>query len=47
VKGAYKRAGEGLFTRAWIDKTRGKVFKLKKDRFRLDIGKKFFSVPLH
>jgi len=28
-EGAYKRAGEGLFTRAWSDRTKGNGFKLK------------------
>ena len=27
-KGAYRKAGEGLFTRAWSDRTRGNGFKL-------------------
>jgi len=44
LKGAYKKAGEGLFTRACSDRTRGNGFKLKKGRFRLDIRKKFFTV---
>ncbi|GAB0183611.1 hypothetical protein GRJ2_000826400 [Grus japonensis] len=35
LKGAYRKAGEGLVTRAWSDRTR---------RFRLDIRKKFFPV---
>ncbi|GAB0186891.1 triadin [Grus japonensis] len=43
-KGAYKRAGEGLFTRAWSDRIRGNGFKLKEGRFRLDIRKKLFTV---
>ena len=29
LKGAYKKAGEGLFTRACSDRTRGNGFKLK------------------
>ena len=41
---AYKRAGEGLFTVACSDRTRGKGFKLKKGRFKLDISKKFFTM---
>jgi len=43
LKGACKRAGEGLFTRAWSGRTRGNSFKLKEGRFRLDIRKKFFT----
>ena len=41
---ACKKAGEGLFTRACSDKTRGNGFKLKGGRFRLDIRKKFFTL---
>ncbi|GAB0176988.1 hypothetical protein GRJ2_000164000 [Grus japonensis] len=44
LKGAYKKAGEGLFTRACSDRTRGNRFKLKEARFTLDIRKKFFTV---
>ena len=43
-KGAYKKAGEGLFTRACSDRPRGNGFKLKEGRFRLDTRKKFFTV---
>ncbi|GAB0188522.1 hypothetical protein GRJ2_001317500 [Grus japonensis] len=43
-KEGYKKAGEGLVTRVWSDRTRGNVFKLKEGRFSLDIGKKFFTM---
>ncbi|GAB0178286.1 hypothetical protein GRJ2_000293900 [Grus japonensis] len=44
LKGAYKKSGEGLFTRACSDRTRGNGLKLKEGRFRLDIWKNFFTV---
>ncbi|KFV19415.1 hypothetical protein N340_11182, partial [Tauraco erythrolophus] len=43
LKGAYRKAGEGLLTRVCSDRTRGNGFKLKEGRFRLDIRKKFFT----
>jgi len=45
-EGAYKKAGEGLFTRACGDRTRENGFRLKEGRcrFRLHIRKKFFTV---
>ena len=36
LKGAYEKAGEGLFTRAYSDRTRGNDFKLREGRLRLD-----------
>jgi len=44
LKGAYKNDRQGLFTRAWSDRTRGNGFKQKEGRFRLDIRKKFLAV---
>jgi len=44
LKGAYKKDGEGFFTRACSDRTRGNGFKLREGRFRLDIRKKFFTM---
>jgi len=42
--GACRKAVEGLFIRAGSDRMRGKGFKLEEGRFRLGIGKKFFTV---
>ena len=44
LKGAYRKDGEGLFTRVCSDRTRGNGCKLKEGRYRLDIRKKFFTV---
>jgi len=44
MKGAYKKAGEGLFGRAWSDRTRSSGFKLKEGRFKSGIRKKFFAM---
>jgi len=44
LKGAYKKGGEGLFKRAWTDRTRGNGFNLKEGGFGLDVRKNFFTV---
>jgi len=44
LKGAYKKAAEGLFTSACSDRTSGNGFKRKEGRFRLDIRRKFFTL---
>jgi len=44
LKGAYRKDGEGLFTRSCSDRTRGNSFKLKEGRFRPNTRKKFFTV---
>ncbi|PKU40033.1 hypothetical protein llap_9662 [Limosa lapponica baueri] len=43
LRGAYRKAGESLFTKACSDRMRGNGFKLK-SRFRLDIRNKFFTM---
>ncbi|KAK4826189.1 hypothetical protein QYF61_006133 [Mycteria americana] len=44
LKGAYKKDGDKLFSRACCDRTTGNAFKRKEGRFRLDVRKKFFIV---
>ncbi|KAK4822200.1 hypothetical protein QYF61_011841 [Mycteria americana] len=44
LKGAYKKDGDKLFSRACCDRTRGNVFKLKEGRLGPDIRKKFFTM---
>ena len=44
LKGAYRKAGKGLFTRACNDRTRRNGLKREEGRLRLDIRKKFSTV---
>ncbi|KFQ60683.1 hypothetical protein N334_02846, partial [Pelecanus crispus] len=44
LKEAYREDGENLFSKACCDRTRSNGFKLKKNRFRLDIRKKLFTM---
>jgi len=44
LKGAYRRDGENIFSRACCNRTRSSGFKLREGRFRLDIRKKFFTI---
>jgi len=46
LKGAYKKDGDILFSRACSDRTRGSDFKLKEGRFRVDIRKKCFMMRM-
>jgi len=39
LKGAYRKDGENIFSRACCDRTRSNGFKLEEGRFRLDIRK--------
>jgi len=44
LKGAYRKDGENLFSKACCDRTRSNGFKLREGRFRLYIRKKFFTM---
>ncbi|KFO82641.1 hypothetical protein N303_13802, partial [Cuculus canorus] len=44
LKGAYRKAGEGLFVKSCGSRTRGNGYKLERGTFRLDIRKNFFTI---
>jgi len=44
LKGAYRKDGENLLSKACCDSIRSNGFKLGEGRFRLDRRKKFFTV---
>jgi len=43
LKAAYNQGGARLFMRVGSDRTRGNGFKLRQERLRIDIRKKFFT----
>ncbi|PKU40661.1 hypothetical protein llap_9028 [Limosa lapponica baueri] len=44
LRGAYRKDGDSLFSRACCNRTRSNGFKLKHGRFRLDTRKKLFTM---
>jgi len=46
LKGAYRKDGENIFSRAYCDRTGSNGFKLREGRFRLDIRKIFFTMRM-
>jgi len=46
LKGVYRKDGENIFSRACCNRTRSNGCKLREGRFRLDLGKKFFTMRM-
>jgi len=44
LKGAHRKDGDNLFSKAYCDRTRSSVFKLREGRFRQDVRRKFFTM---
>jgi len=44
LKGAYRKEGDNLFSKACCDRTRSNGFKLREGRFKLDTRMNFFTV---
>jgi len=44
LKGAYRKDGDNIFSKACCDRTRSSGFKPRDDRFRLDIRKNFLQL---
>ncbi|KAK4826261.1 hypothetical protein QYF61_006708 [Mycteria americana] len=44
LKGAYRKDGDRLFSKACCDRTRSNGFKLREGRYRLECRKKFFTM---
>jgi len=44
LKGAYRKDGDNLFSKACCDRTRSNGFKLREGRYRLDTRKKLFTI---
>jgi len=44
LQGACRKEGENLFGKFCCDRTRSNGFKIRQDRFRLDIRRKFFNM---
>jgi len=44
LKGTHRKDRENIFSKACCDRTSSNGFKLREGRFRVDIGKEFFTL---